>query len=52
MNLTFTTLPKPAGCWRIGGEQLALSVYVGKRPRWLTRVMMRLLLEWEWRDAA
>jgi len=39
---------KNAGCYVIGGN---FYVYVIARPNWLARVMCRLLLQWEWRDA-
>lgn len=42
-------LPTFPGYWQIGGR-MGLCVSVKRRPRWLTRVIARLLLEWEWRD--
>lgn len=41
--------PTPKGYWQIGGPH-ALHIYPPKRPRWLTRQLCRLLLEWEWID--
>lgn len=41
--------PKPVGYWCIGGPR-GFRFGIATRPRWLTRVMARLLLEWEWRD--
>ena len=39
--------PKYAGHWNIGGNW---HMNVTKRPRWLTRILMRFLLEWYWHD--
>lgn len=39
--------PAPVGYWRFSGNYRWYSI---KRPRWLTRVMMKFLLEWEWQD--
>ncbi len=41
--------PVYAGSWKIGGST-GLVFSVSKRPRWLTRVMMKFLIEWEWCD--
>lgn len=46
-NITFP--PPSVGCWVIGGEW-GLHIYLTKKPRWLTRVLMRWLVEWEWKD--
>jgi len=40
-------IPPPAGCYIIGGNW---HIYLDNRPRWLTRVLMKWLLEWEWED--
>ena len=45
--------PKPVGYWLFpgsvpGGE---IQFHMTRRPRWLHRTMMRLLLGFEWRDA-
>jgi len=40
--------PPRAGCWVIGNN---FRVYVERRPRWLARWLMRVLLEWQWEDA-
>ena len=48
MSYQFKNPPPPAGCWYMGGS---LHVYILRRPRWLTRVMCKWLLEWEWIDA-
>lgn len=37
------------GFWRIGGVN-GLCFMLERRPRWLTRFMCRVLLEWEWHD--
>jgi hypothetical protein len=49
MGYQFFNQPKPVGRWRLGGPQ-GLSLYMTKRPRWLTRVLCEWLLEWEWID--
>lgn len=41
------TLPRYVGGWRMGGLT-GLYVAQTRRPRWLTRVLCRWLLEWEW----
>lgn len=41
--------PKYVGWWRIGGVA-GLCIMQEKRPRWLTRLLCRVLLEWEWKD--
>jgi hypothetical protein len=46
----FRPLPLYVGWYQIGGPG-ALQVHVFVRPRWLTRVMVRFLLQWEWHDA-
>lgn len=38
------------GCWEIGGA-LGLRVAQRKRPRWVTRKLCALLLEWRWIDS-
>jgi hypothetical protein len=42
-----TIPPEPVGFWRFGGTRLA---HYNSRPRWLTRFMMRVLLEWQWEE--
>ena len=37
------------GAWQMGGPQ-GFNFNITKRPRWLTRVMMKFLIEWEWFD--
>ena len=49
MSHQFTQPPKTVGWWQLGGPR-GLSVHQTKRPRWLTRVMCKWLLEWEWID--
>ena len=40
--------PKEAGYYVVGGNwQFAIR----KKPRWLSRFLMKHLLEWEWKDA-
>ena len=42
-------MPVSIGTWNVGKGGLSLSVY-GKKPRWLTRWLCKILLEWEWKD--
>ena len=42
-------LPKYVGGYRIGGPT-GLQINFQRKPIWLHRVMMRLLLGWEWID--
>lgn len=46
---TFFHCQKYAGRWEIGGHD-GLSLYQEKRPRALTRLLCRWLLEWVWID--
>jgi hypothetical protein len=46
---TFAEPLKFVGHWKIGGP-IGLRVSLMVRPRWLTRVMCKWLLEWEWED--
>lgn len=50
---TLNTIEQPqyVGGWRIGGLT-GLTVKQTRRPRWLTRVLCRWLLEWEWVEGA
>jgi hypothetical protein len=41
-------MPKYDGQYCIGG---VTYFPVRKKPRWLTRFLMKYLLEWEWKDA-
>lgn len=45
------TTPVFAGYYQIGGKS-GLQVHLPKRPPWLHRTMMRMLLGWEWFDGA
>jgi hypothetical protein len=40
--------PKVVGAWQIGGAMGMRVAMYGSKPRWLTRVMCRWLLQWEW----
>jgi hypothetical protein len=40
------SFPRYAGHWQHGNTSLAMM----KKPRWLTRVMMRLVFETTWKD--
>ncbi len=42
-------LPKYLGAWQIGGS-IGLRISVTKKPRWLTRFLLKWLIEWEWID--
>lgn len=41
--------PITKGYWQIGGQG-AVHIFLVQRPRWLTRLMCKLLLEWVWVD--
>jgi hypothetical protein len=41
---------EPVGWWAIGGG-FGLNVYQRKKPRWITRILCKHLLEWDWIDA-
>lgn len=45
--LTPPSPPKYVGRWQIGEN---FSISQTRRPRWLTRVMTKFLLQWEWVD--
>jgi len=49
VNTLVSTIPKYVGGWQIGGST-GLTVNQTRRPRWLTRVLCRWLLEWEWKE--
>lgn len=43
--------PKPVGYWKVGPLQLALGdfrYYTYRKPRWLTRLAVKLIFETEW----
>ena len=40
------SFPRYVGYWQHGNTTLAMT----KKPRWLTRVMMRLVFETTWKD--
>lgn len=45
-------VPPHAGAYYLGeGSARHVAIYLGKRPRWLHRFMMRWAFGWEWRDA-
>lgn len=46
----FIQPPPTVGYWVIGGAMHGLKVSQVRRPRWLTRVLCKWLLEWEWLD--
>lgn len=41
--------PKNVGAWKMPGTEAYFHAI--KRPSWLHRTMMRLLLGWVWRDS-
>lgn len=43
-------MPAVVGAWVIGGKP-GLYFYMREKPRWLTRLMCRWLLEWKWEDS-
>lgn len=49
-NISYSSLsitsPRYAGYWQHGNTTLAMT----KKPRWLTRIMMRLVFETTWKD--
>ena len=49
-EFTIIGMPAIAGSWTIGGPA-GLRIYMKQRPRWLTRLMTRWLMEWVWEDA-
>ena len=46
-DYAFVQTPKCVGHWSMWGN---VQWHVTKRPRWLTRLMMRWFFEWEWND--
>ena len=46
VNLVSSIFPRYAGYWQHGNTTLAMT----KKPRWLTRIMMRLVFETTWKD--
>ena len=49
-QIHFIRQPTVAGFWCVGGAG-GLRIATRQRPRWLTRVLMHWLVEWQWRDA-
>jgi hypothetical protein len=49
MNFHVQGFEDKAGCWMIGGKP-GLQIWINNRPRWLTRLMVRWLFEWDWID--
>lgn len=47
--MDFLKPPKWVGYYQIGGSP-GLRVSATVRPRWLTRVLLRWLIEWDWVD--
>jgi hypothetical protein len=46
IHLSSALFPQYAGRWHHGNTSLAMM----KKPRWLTRIMMRLVFETTWKD--
>jgi hypothetical protein len=42
-------LPKTVGFWILPCAPVQFATKV--KPRWLTRFLMKHLMQWEWRDA-
>lgn len=40
--------PPPVGSWKMPGAPVYFHATV--KPRWLTRFLMRHLLQWEWKE--
>jgi hypothetical protein len=53
MNCSIGTMPKPIGFWVMPGSNVWVTKFAvyNKRPRWLTRFMMKYVFEWKWEDA-
>ena len=51
---TFYVPPPPMGYWVLPGSAPTSEVrfMMTKKPNWLYRTFMRVLLGWEWRDSA
>jgi len=48
MEFTFNTVPKPVGYFKSKHLNVYLAAY--SKPRWLTRLMINWLFEFEWKD--
>ena len=44
---TILDLPKTVGSYKFGHTVITTCT---KRPRWMTRLLMKWLVEWEWED--
>jgi hypothetical protein len=53
MNYTFTAPPSPVGGYRLGDEANGgwIIFNLQKKPRWIHRMGVRLVLGWKWVDA-
>jgi len=53
MNYTFTAPPPPVGGYRLGDEANGgwIIFNLQKKPRWIHRMGVRLVLGWKWVDA-
>jgi hypothetical protein len=50
MNYTFTAPPPPVGGYRLGGSG-GWIINLQKKPLWIHRMGVRLVLGWKWVDA-
>lgn len=50
--INFHKFPKPIGWWVLpgGAPDCRTKFSAHKQPRWLTKVMMKYVFEWEWED--
>lgn len=50
-NTISFNMPPSAGYWRFPGSgAISTQIYMERRPRWLTRFLMKWLLEFVWVD--
>jgi hypothetical protein len=51
-TIEFYVPPKPIGWWTLpgGAPNCKTKFSAHKQPRWLTKVMMKYVFEWEWED--
>ena len=49
-NFRFYEPPPLVGCYRMGGPTGYTQFYLTKKPCWLHRMGVRLVLGWKWVD--
>lgn len=42
--------PPVVGYWWV--KHASFKITTSEKPRWLTRIMTKFLLQWEWKDGA